>query len=677
MKKILGLLSAITLTASTVSYVVACPKKEVEEGEGEENSDTNKLPEVPDYNLTLTDYLKEVNDIINDEVKSASETWFQEVKDDSSFSFIKPDVIKSLKGINLDGTSTSLKTIFESPENNGKKERFVSDIKSLVNFQNINDKVIKLKDDTKYSILLSSINENELITLDEQALLSYDSGIIKFSETDQITPTNIAEENKPKDSFINIDTKFGFTLKYYENDENKTVKEDKSFKDFGFNFTSTSNNALTELINKKTKELKYSFIGDVNFNTLLKNENTNNNDDDKFIINDQDTIKEMIKNKFKGNNFKKAIVEKIKEGTNILNNNVKIEFENDDSENSFVDLTDRKLNSNGEIWDYSLSATTESKFKWKDNDDYTTIDGLAKNEKLYNYIFKKIDNEKVLEKYDESVYNYVKDNYKNWLADYYAHITDNNEAKASEGLKKSTSLGLFNIKGLKLKINNFSVDLSEFYIAAGYQVSDEEITSSDLNENSVIFKSIVANLTKGIKAYQDTFGIENTTDDYKIAAFNGGDINGKNLWDSFDQNYISGLYSGNNKGVAMMYWASVLRRMSNVLSLDISNRKDNGLEVQDAARKVLLNKGNQTVYNWQFIKETLVSFILKNDINGDPNTNGFYMDAIYYSGDDTSDIRFKLNFIDVTFTTDRIWKKYGTVTEMYKNRSIIENTRKK
>ncbi|QBQ07645.1 hypothetical protein SGLAD_v1c04460 [Spiroplasma gladiatoris] len=669
MKKILSLLSAITLTASTVSYVVACPKKTTEE----KTDDNGPIAEEPDYNLALSDYLKEVNEIINNEVKSASETWFQEVNDDSSFSFIKPNIIKSLKGIKEDGETTSLKTIFDNSENSDKKEGFISDFKSLINLQNINEKIIKLKENTKYSILLSSINENELITLDEQALLGYDIGGIKFSETDQITPTNIAEENKPKDSFINIDTKFGFTLKYYENDGNKTVKEDKSFKDYGFNFTSTSNAALTELINKKTKELKYSFIGANNFNTLLKNENTTN-DDDKFIINDQDTIKKMIENKFKGNEFKNAIADKIKEGTNILNSNVKIEFESN-SNDSFVDLTDRKLNSNGEIWDYSLSATTESKFKWKDNDDYTTIDGLAKNEKLYNYIFKKIDNEKVLEKYDESVYNYVKDNYKNWLADYYAHITDNNEAKASEGLKKSTSLGLFNIKGLKLRINNFSVDLSEFYIAAGYQVSIEDITDDKLDENSVIFKSIVANLTKGIKAYQDTFGIENTTDDYKIAAFSGGEINGQNLWDSFDQNYISGL-TDSNKGIGMLYWDSVLSRFSKVLSLDISDRKDNGIEVQDAARKSLLSKGNQTFYNWEFISKTYIGSTLKKDVSSDYDKNGFIISNIYDKGSLTSDVKFKLNFINAIFTTDRIWNLYKNESERYRYRAFIENTRK-
>ncbi|QBQ07838.1 hypothetical protein SGLAD_v1c06390 [Spiroplasma gladiatoris] len=668
MKKILCLLSTITLTAATVSYVVACPKKS---SQNENNQDGEKLPELPNYDLALVDYLKEVSEIINSEIKSASENWFQEVNDDSSYLFIKPKVIKMIDGINED-TATSLKNIFENPKNNDKKVEFLSDFKGLINHQRINESIIKLKWKEKYSILLNNVNENELFSIDEDKLLTNEEGGIKFSETDQGSSNIFKIRNESKESYISINVKFNFILRYSENDTTQSIKEDRTFKDFGFNFISTSNKALTSLINKKVKELKYAFLGANKFNTLIKK--TNFVDDDKFITNNKDEVKSLIEEKFSEDGFKKAISDKIKEDTN-LNENINIDFSNDPNQ-KIVELNDENLNADGEYWDYSLKATTNSKFKWKNNDDYSITPNLIKNEELYNYIFKNISIEKTKDNYDKSLYDYVKNNYKTWLADYYASVSNDEESKDIKALKKSTNMGLFNIKGLKLKINNFSVDLNEFYIAVGYQVSDEEITSSDLNENSVIFKSIIANLQKGIESYHKTFGIENTSDEYKIAAFSG-EIYDKNLWDSFDLNYISGIYTGKNKGIAMMYWKSVLKKISKVLSLDISNRNDNGIEIQDTARKILLKEGNQTIYNWEFLTETLVSFILKNEINGNHNTNGFYMDTIYYHGDDTSDIRFKLNFLNVTFTTDRIWKLRKSESEMYRDRSIIENTRKK
>ncbi|QGS51990.1 lipoprotein [Spiroplasma tabanidicola] len=668
MKKILYLLSTITLTASIVSYVVACSKKSSQK---ENDQDSEKLPELLNYDIALVDYLKEVSEIINSEIKRASENWFQEVNYDSSYLFIKPKVIKMIDGINEEST-TSLKTIFENPKNNDKKVEFLSDFKSLINYQRIVESIIKLKGKEKYSILLNNVNDNELFSIDEDKLLTNEEGGIKFFETDQGSSNNFKKRNESKESYISINVKFNFIIRYSENNKTQSIKEDRTFKDFDFNFISTSNKALTYLINNKVKELKYAFLGADKFNTLIKK--TNFVDDDKFITNNKDEVKSLIEEKFSEKGFKKAISDKIKETTN-LNENINIDFSNDPNQKIF-ELNDKNLNADGEYWDYSLKATTNSKFKWKNNDNYSITPNLIKNEELYNYIFKNISIEKTKDNYDKSLYDYVKNNYKTWLADYYASVSNDEESKDIKALKKSTNMGLFNIKGLKLKINNFSVDLNEFYIAVGYQVSDEEITSPDLNENSVIFKSIIANLQKGIESYHKTFGIENTSDEYKIAAFSG-EIYDKNLWDSFDQNYISGLYSGEYKGVAMMHWQLTLKRFSKVLSLDVSNRSDNGLEIQDTARKFLLKEGNQTIYNWEFLTETLIGFILKNEINGDPDTNGFYMCKIYKLGDETSDIRFKLNFVDVTFTTDKIWKLHGSASEMYRDKSFIENTRKK
>ncbi|QBQ07601.1 hypothetical protein SGLAD_v1c04020 [Spiroplasma gladiatoris] len=654
MKKVLSLLSALTIVVSSSSYVIACPKKQAEDDTTENNPVDDK-----NYEYSKMEYLQEVTKIIDKNILEAKNKWFELSSNNSNNEFLNFESLNAtslFESTNSKKISDVFKNIDETKEND-----LIKDVKSKINFEEISKEIKVLKSNDKYNALISNINDSELIKIDIEALKNNEEGFLKF--------TNI---NKEKNDFlINLNTKIKFELNY--NAENQSVIKDSS-EEINLNYVNSTDKSLVTFYNNKLNEIKYGFLEkDSEYSTII--DNSSSEEIDKFI-NDEETVKQRLNSTLNNETLKAKILNKLTVDET-LKDYVSVEF--NPSIKNLVDLDNYQAKNNNQLWNYSLSANKNKKYKWKNVED-TIIPDIEKNEDLYNFIFKKISKEKDKNnKYEKVLYEYVNSNFKTWTQQYYNSIINydkNISDSAKAAIKTTTNLGLYNLSGLQLIIqkdqpNELKVDLSEFYIAAGLNISNEDITSESLNENSVLFKSIIENLSKGINAYHKVFGIEDTKDSYSLAAFNGQLNETDNIWQSFDRKYISGAeYSS-----SWMFADSYLYRMNKALSLDIIDRSDSGIEIQSKARKQLFDEGNQSIYKWEFQSKIDIYLYIRNEING----MGFVVDNFNNGGStQTADIGFNLNFINVTFVTDKVWKKPANYNQYTSPKFVIfENKRTK
>ncbi|AOG60468.1 hypothetical protein SHELI_v1c05170 [Spiroplasma helicoides] len=706
MKKLLSLLTSISLIAASSSLAVACPaKNEAAEDNKNDGGDSNgtgegvKDPEPSvNYESVLNEFKKEVSNIIDKQLKSSHSLWFENI-DKSQNKFFDKNFKNKLSGVNaLEKNTYKISEILKKNNDENSKNAFLADVKSHLNYDAMKNEIDNLKKNAKYNIVVGSLTAEKILDIDFSKFMDdSDQNKVVFSDEVETGDANVrdgSDQNLSK-YVLNLSLDVNFKLTYVSNNQSSenSTSNDPKIATVKFGYTLTGSEKVEKAVKEAAKTLKYKYITDSKFSSLIKPDSSINGDD-KFI-NDSTKINSAIQKVFDKDEFLPELTKTLNDLFSSQGTTFKVDASAVDSASLVDDVSDKNPN---EVWDYNLYANSQSRYKWKDKDKGTTPnyyneEGLAKNQSLYDYIFKNIEKgeQEGAVNYDEAIKNYILENIGNWTKTYSESIinaaedlndqtTVSNKDDLLKAIKRSVSYKIFKIENLKLEVSGgFKIDLNQLFIAAGYTVSNKEEDITAINkenyESSQTFKSIKANIINGIKKYHEVYGIGNTTESYSIAGMKGGE---NSLFDSIDIKFISNYeYQGSYQ--AIMYWDSTRKRFNSVLSLnkDFDDSKlqfkNTGKDAQALARHKLLSEGNQSYFGWEMAEKSTPPLHLRlanaSWLSGDKVTRkpGLYINS--YNGDQkakTVEFNFTLNFVNIRFVTDGIWTHEPTDSFRYK-----------
>ncbi|AKX34184.1 hypothetical protein SLITO_v1c05420 [Spiroplasma litorale] len=689
MKKLLGFLMSIGLTVSPAATIISCGSDndngntDGEQGGGE-TTDPNQ--EGLSYEKVRDQYLKEVNDFVNKNISTQVQN--QDWTEATSYSnedkeFFNANALKKAAELakktkeesSGEESSIDLSELFKKTEATELKTKFFANVKSIIDFSKIQDGIKSIADKKEYSSLITKgVEKDKLIEVDEST--------VNANNTENVKATlkfyNKEESEANKSNFfaslenVNISFKFNFKAK----DGNQLAPATNNIFNFTYKITTYGN--VVDFINKKAKELKFKYLKDGD--SIIESGLKSGSNADKFESYDQLNNKSTGKyiTTFNSEEFKTKLTDDLKTGEI-----EGVKFEIKPKNNNLVNELSKDENS----WDYEMNSLNSSKsvFSWKNEKSGWEDDKIEGREELYKYIFRTAskendtDGEALLKK------DYLnKANLDNWFKDYKdkfvkeniegkndEYLTTNKEAILNQ-INITNKLKIVKLNSLELNINGgsgqggFTTSIDDIFITAGYSIDKEEnLSTSKFDENSLTYKSIVANSLKGINSYKNSFGIAPTSSENKVASFSGKtgvNIGGKelNLWtDSFSSDYLS--TDNENPNLIYLVYEDGAKKFNDNLSL-IQN-SGTGSDTQKAVREKLLKEGNQTNFSWEFgtsySDRVRVRFIKSLEDEGAPkdrDTKGFIIDGIYGSGSDNAPIRFNLDFMNIEFRVDTIWK---------------------
>ncbi|ASP28296.1 hypothetical protein SCORR_v1c05240 [Spiroplasma corruscae] len=625
MKKLLSILTTILIGSTIPTAVIAC-------GSENPSNDVDPAPEtneVDSYNETLNTFKKEVSEIINKNIKLASQSWFENDDGNKNFSFFKKNNYSSYftNYVQNKTNNTNLTDIFNI--NSDNKTNYFNDLKLKTNYNKIKEEVEALKSKSEYDILLSDVTN--IITIDE-SLADTEGDVSKLSIYESKN-----SESVNKDGYIlNTIANFNFSIKYKNADNTNVTNFNQRST---LNYTLTTYKGLAEGISDKSKSIKWNY--------LQKDLNNENNDgyldlssinkesesDDKFVKNSS-KIKETLKNKF--NDPLKAIIEELNkslESLGELKDFIKFspKNENDNSFN-FEDLNDSNL------WDYKVEPSV-SNYSWKNNRTGWNDDSFLNGSELYKSImFNKGEG-------NSSLDNYLSDNIKNWSNTFVKNVLESeadsqileNETVKSN-LKKLLSIKFLSLSNIQLKIGDFTKDMNELKIGYGSTVDITESLDNLTNESRT-YKSIKQNIKNGLNQFSEIFKLE---DSYTSPSQNTSLFTVKSD-NEFFWNNANNIHNTND--------------LSNFFSL---NKNETDFIKK---RKKIIDEGNQSNFEFNFSPSG------GNVPSLGYNDTGLQMTRPW-SGMPYIDINIKLDFLNLNFRTDQIYSqggKYRTFTYIWKS----------
>ncbi|QGS52219.1 hypothetical protein [Spiroplasma tabanidicola] len=658
MKKLMSILCTITLGISASTSIIACKPKSTQQ----DSDQSEDGPIADSYEEVLSKYKFEVNDIIASHVEEVSKKWFQSASSSESnqeHEFLNSNSLESaIKGLQNNNNQYKLKTVFEKTDGPQNKTKYFNDIQSLLNFSDLKKKVIDLTKKSEYDILFKSLNEDSLININreffendpEEAFVQYYKGNFNSSNND----VQQREGNESFFAYANSWLKINLNC----NSKDGTLTTFEYSNPINFKYSITDNTALYEFIQSKKSKLKFDFLQDKS--SLIDGNNDFTNDYESMI-------KKFNEN---SNSIKGNIQNKLTE--NLENYGVKINTTNYEIETNWSNIKD--------FWDHSFNANTESKMAWKEKKvNWTNKEDeniYKSNQNLYDYIFKTKYNENAKQEENEYLKSYLSENWNEWYKNYLNSIIDSNTELSDDSnyenkdeviktLKKTVNLKFVKIKGLKLEINDFETDLNDIVVGVGYVLNrnNDNTDLSVVDKNSSEFKSVLNNMIDGVESYHKVFGTNKGTDDYRIAAYDGGDYK---LWESYS---VSELYYDNVHKIYLPLQRIRDKFSDNLSLIAVNNNK------QFEARSELLSKGNQKDYQWKI--DTDPSNVAWNrfsiNVQQSDLQKGFVMDGYYKNNVSQFDFDFKLDFINIRFRTDNIWFNWGEQSQSFwRYKSVIE-----
>ncbi|ALD66569.1 lipoprotein [Spiroplasma cantharicola] len=445
MKKLLSLIGAISLIATSSTTVIAC-----------ESGGKDREKEI-DYETLVKKLKMEVNEIFT--------------------KHLDENVYKNLIGIPDTETAYSFLTQTKIMENSNKSaeeldpydlELLEQDIKKVLELDQLISDLNQLKIIDDYKVILNDVDnllKNVLFDWSSLKILSYES-----NDEDKLYLGNVL-----------VNYKVEIQFKGEEKIETFIIDED-------FKYTSTNSNSLKKANDDFSKNIAKDYFLSNNetdrrhTNLSWDNIKGNKKSSDGFGRIDEQ-LKKYYQTDSETNGFKKSIIDFTKVNYfDKQNNKLPLLFEGE------------IMYKTSEMNKYSMSSAVN---KWKSfNDsesikyDYKEDDGRI----LLDTVFRE-DPEKITSKNNLSSYYFKNSNLKIWKKDY-ENIKDdflrslnidlNNKIKEKDEYKKSTALGYVNLTGLSINLGKgaYIHQLPDFKIAVNYSVDFNQSDAKILDEMS-------------------------------------------------------------------------------------------------------------------------------------------------------------------------------------------------
>lgn len=500
MKKLLAILGGLTVTVSPTTYMISCGNKNKETNNS--NGDEGATDSTQNTLKLIEQFKKEVNDIISKQFNDSIKNMFELEGDQSSKnSFLKNDILKDVqKGETEKPTLT-----------NEQKISLTKDLESKINIENIKSELNRLKTNSEYDILLKDLDN-----VYKETSIDWDTLRIKYN-TDSITISNVI---------------FNFSIvTNYKSIDLSTETYDTKLK---FVYSQSNNNKIIEWGQSAYDEIKNTYL----FNSeksVINSDSMEKDDKNKIFSDNSDKYAKYINDVNKG--IAADVIGKLKPIED--NQAVKVEF----SANQDIFKSIK--------WDASLKMKEQEDGVWIPDDS-----------EIFNYLFKNESN-KVEQKLNDSsvevqksIYERVNKNYKSIIASYKKDVENvlkaANKSNELENKKitSSSKLGYMTLKGLTLKISNYTHELPDLDLLTAFSVDGNEnlFDSEKLNmDSSKNLAAIYYNVMQGVESFHKVYGIQKPTDSNTLSAFTGK-TEGMNvsLWDKFqeinngrDMNYYS------------------------------------------------------------------------------------------------------------------------------------------
>ena len=377
----------------------------------------------------------------------------------------------------------------------------------------------------------------------------------------------------------------------------------------------------------------YLFIGE---KSIINSDLMDKDDKNKIFSDNSDKYAKYINDVNKG--MAADVIGKLKKiDDNQGNQAVKVEFSA--NEDIFKSIK----------WDASLKMKDQENGTWITNDS-----------EIYNYIFKseskieqkKLDGSSV--EIEKSIYDRVNKNYKNMINSYKGDVekvlkaADKSDKLNDIKITSSSKLGYMTLKGLSLKISDYTHELPDLDLLTAFSVDGKEnlLDSDKLNmESSKNTAAIYYNVMQGVESFHKVYGIKKPTDNNTLSAFTGK-TEGINvsLWDKFNEI---------NNGRDINYY----KRFSNWIS-DYTN-----LSVSSLAeyRTRLLKNGEQNDFKFALrdpgYSKSERAFFTLNDkgIVIKEFTNGLRYSNV--------SLEFELDFVKIKFDIGTLFNRSAIVFE--------------
>ncbi|AKU80098.1 hypothetical protein [Spiroplasma turonicum] len=678
MKKLLLLLLSTGITLAPVTSIISCGSNN---NENSENPDSNGVSPDPEsegesYSSLKNKYLDEVNAVITKYINKSKESWIEAVEYDSvQNNFFNSKVLKEVfQNVSKAETkSLNLETVLNDSE---IKSKFIIDVENKISLSAIQKEVESIAKKDEYNILTNNINKNNLVELDSEKF--------SYNNNEGVDPTLqfLNEENiegQTENNFTSSLENVNLNLKInYKSENSESLAEPGNYI-FNFDYKVTTYGNIVNALKTKINDVKYKYLLDDNNSTIIESTKKGSSDDDK--IDSLESINSKLKETF-GKEFLDSLIADVN-GVGEFDDKVELKSKG----GNIIDEIGEKNS-----WDYEFNSfqASENMYTWKAAKNGWQSDSIKENVSLFNYIFRNnADNKDSVEEYlNKNHFTENEVNLKLWFNNYKSKIIKDNldSSDFSEEVKNQIIAKIDNtmkfkfieVKNLELIIKGtseayFKTDINSFSVATAYTIDkSENLTEILNNKDKLTYKSIVANLNKGIDSFHNIWGITNVKNDNAITAFTGEtnveyDNKKVNLWtDAFDPNYISGSSSNN----MYLYYDSVLNNFNENLSLKQSSGSAAGLET--IVRNKLLNDGNQSIYDWNFynFKSVRPRVVLNKNLEG--NEKGLVINNFIekQAGDfEFANLKINFDFMQVTFRVDTIFSKDKS---NMKNKSIIE-----
>ncbi len=627
MKKLLNILGSLSITILPVTSIVSCKTK----NDGSETiPNIEDKDEKPDFASLIADFKKDVSNIISEELNETREKLFEleeNAKQKNKF-LNEENIKKKSENKNLDDK---------------EKQNLEYDIKLILSIDNIKNKLDKLKDKVEYNVILEGLDniyKNIEIDFDN---IDFRYKSLANQEEQQTLKSNYYEE---KNDFFTSNVIVDFSIVTNYKDQTNQVAEYKITSKFVYSLTSDKDlvnfgtNSIKNLQNKYFLSEKESSVDGI----WLDAKGLDLSENDGLLLENNNNIQNYFKKKEFGDNFLSYIKkEALENSKNPFIKKLNISLDN---LNAFSKLD----------WKVKLENKTTTKYEWRDES------GNGKT--MYNEIFKNniVQEERSLAgnntKVNRGLYNYISKESNGWLNKYKDGINEfakaNNIDFGDKDLSSTSKLGYVYLKGLRFQIDDYIQELPEIKLLTGYSINKEEKNwESDRFKSidqSKTLTSIYNNAKKGIEAYVKTFGIVKKDNDNILATFSGKTPNlATNLWKTIEK----------QNGLSIAWINS---------SLSLKN-DENDVYNQKQFRDILLKEGNQETFSWRFIKN---SFNMVFNFNDSGLVYEFrrWQSGRYTieTGVDNLEINFTIDFVNITFNVDKIWRSRETTTFIEKQR---------
>lgn len=618
MKKLLSLLSSLTLTATTAASVVSCGSDKSDEPSVNPNDENNQQ----EILQLIEEYKSQVNQMITSHIEANKDKLFEVADLDSpenqaTYNFINASNIEKY-GKNTDDSGASSETITATDFT-----KLFTDFSNILDLKKLETDLNNLaKNTSKYDLII----DKEVVDT-----LAGNQNSLKIQYTKNAGGTG-AEDQKYFVSSIELEINVTVKYKDYEGQIQKVKSSDTLV------FTYTDNQTLVTSIQNMQSNIKDDYLSAIDGNYAWLDKSALKVGTAAGFENTGDLLK------ISNDDSRKAAFTSIYESTEF-----KTEIQNFIKQKYFGALNGIPLNITGDVKLDSTSKTKSLELTstkgYLDSKDTDTFDGMrtAVLQKL-----EETDADISLKDYSDrsvnkSVYDYLAQNIKTMVDAYqteFKKVTDGKEGLTNRNISQSFMHGQNKISGLFLKIND-NYNLAFNSLTLQYSVSADNtdkavVSGEDSLKNTSLGNAIYVNTVKGIKSFQNVFDTqapthENANGQTVAFAFKGKPVDKpeltSNIWTNIKNS--NGSYAAN---------------LNASLSLTTSE--------QSTFRNLLLEGGSQTLFDLRLVNVSpegvagTGSGIYADYTNSE---TGLYQSSRYQGyGTRFTGVRFQLNFISIS-----------------------------